>query len=69
MSSVSVNRWFLVFGHPAVAGRVLYLFGHFLGIVSLVFSKFWDGSRNPYEVVRDRAGFLRKRLLPPKLGK
>ena len=29
------------------------LSAHFLGIVSLVFSKFWHGARNPYEVVRD----------------
>ena len=30
------------------------LSGSFLGIVSLVFSKFWDGARNLYEVVHDR---------------
>ena len=42
---------------------------HFLGIVSLVFSKFWHGARNPYEIVRDRAGFFSKVFLPPKLGK
>ena len=33
------------------------LSGRFLGIVSLVFSKFWHPARNPYEVVRDRGGF------------
>ena len=27
------------------------LFGRFLGIVSLVFSEFWHGARNSYEVV------------------
>ena len=26
---------------------------HFLGFVSLVFSKLWHGARNPYEVVRN----------------
>ena len=26
---------------------------HFLGIVSIVFSEFWQGARNPYEVVYD----------------
>ena len=31
------------------------LSGRFLWIVSLPFSKFWHGARNPYEVVRDRA--------------
>ena len=34
-----------------------HLFGCFLGIVSLVFSKFWHGSRNLNEVMRDRARF------------
>ena len=42
--------------------------GHFLRIVSLVFSKYWHGARNPYEFVRDRARFSRKIFLPPKLG-
>ena len=41
----------------------------FLGIVSLVFSKCWHGARNPYEVVRDRAGFSRKKFFAPKIGK
>ena len=52
-------------GTLAVAERVLQnrvcpsfrlsfgLSAHFLGIVSLVFSKFWHSARNPYEVVRD----------------
>ena len=66
----------------AVAGRVLWNrvcpssrppsvlpSRHFLGIVSLVFSKFWHGARNPYEVVRDRAGFSRKIFFAPKIGK
>ena len=30
---------------------------HFLGIRSLVFSKFWQGTRNPYEVVHDNRIF------------
>ena len=30
----------------------------FLGIRSLVFPKFWNGFRNPYEVVRDKTEFL-----------
>ena len=33
--------------------RRLRLSGDFRGIVALAFSKFWDGARNPYEVVRD----------------
>ena len=42
----------------------------FLGIGSLVFSKFWHGVRVPYEVVRERAGFFEeKKLLPQKWGK
>ena len=31
---------------------------------TLTFSKFWDGARNLYEVVCDRAGFSRKIFLP-----
>ena len=45
------------------------LSGRFLGIVSLVFSKFWHDARNPYEVLRDRAGFSRKKIFAQKLGK
>ena len=41
----------------------------FLGIVSVVFSKFCHGARNLYEVVLDRAGFFGKYFLPQKLGK
>ena len=46
-----------------------YLSGHFLGMVSLIFSKFWVGARNLYEVVRDRDGFSGKILFAPKMGK
>ena len=55
------------------------LFRHFLGTVSLVFSEFWHGARNPYARA-DRAGFSRKlcmteldfqkkNFLPKKVGK
>ena len=61
-------------GHPALAGRVLWssvclsfrLSRRFLRMVSLVFSKFWHGARNPREVVHDRAGFSRKKSFCPK---
>ena len=53
---------------PSVFPSVL-LSRYFLGIVSLVFSKFWYVPGNPYEDLRDRAGFSRKNVLPPKLGK
>ena len=68
------------FGLPAVAGRVLWnrvclsfrpsvlLSGCFLGIVSSVFSKFWHGAKNPYEVVQSQM-FQKICFLPPKLGK
>ena len=36
-------------------------FKRFLGMVSLVFSKFWHGARNPSEVVRCNAGFFKKK--------
>ena len=39
-----------------------------VGIGSLVFSKFWHGARNAYEVVCGRAGYFGKNL-PKKLGK
>ena len=42
---------------------------HFLGIISLDFSKFWHDARNPYEVVCDRARFFRKIFFAPKIGK
>ena len=42
--------------------------GFSLGILFLVFSKFWHGAINPYEVMRDTAGFW-KIALPQKLGK
>ena len=45
------------------------LSGRFLGIVLLVFSKFWCGARNPYKVVHGRAGFFRKNFFVPKTGK
>ena len=38
-------------------------------MVSLVFSKFWHGSRNPYEVVQDRAGFSGEKNFFSKIGK
>ena len=46
----------------------------FLGIVSLVFSEFWHGARNPYEVVCDSRIFWKKVFCPqiwgngPKMG-
>ena len=40
-----------------------------LGIVSLVFSEFWHGARNSYEVVLDRARFSGKKFLLQNLGK
>ena len=44
------------------------LSGHFLEIVSLIFSKFWHSGRIPCEVVRDRAGSFRKIFFAPKIG-
>ena len=38
---------------PSFRPSVLSLSRHFLKIVSLVFSKFWHGARNPYEAVCD----------------
>ena len=43
--------------------------GIFLLIVSLTFSKFWHGARNPNEVVHERAGFSRKCSFAPEMGK
>ena len=39
--------------------------GHFLGIVSLVFAKFWHGARNPYEVLQ----IFWEIFFTPKIGK
>ena len=41
----------------------------FLGILSLFFSKFWHDPRNPYKVVRARAGFSRKKFFASKIEK
>ena len=52
-------------GHPFISHSVLP-FGHFLGIVSVAFSKFCYVSRNPYEIVHGRAGFCEKIFFCPK---
>ena len=43
--------------------------GSFLGIWSLVFSNVWHDDRRLCGVVRDKAGFLYKILIAPKIGK
>ena len=50
--------------HPSVLPS-----GHFLGIVSLIFSKFGHSARNPYKVVCDRTRFSVKNVFAPKIGK
>ena len=69
------------FGAPVVARRFLwntvclsfypsfYLLGHFRGILSLIFSKFWHGAKNPYKVVHDKAGFSGGKISAIKFGK
>ena len=57
---------------PSVCPSILlsfHLSGRFLGIVSLVFSKFQHGARNPYEIVHDRTGFSGTNFFAPKIGK
>ena len=57
---------------PSICPPVLPSFslsGRFLGIVSLIFSKFWYGARTPCEVVCDRARFSRKIFFAPKIDK
>ena len=39
------------------------------GILSLVFSEFWHGARNPYEVGHGRARFSGKKIFALKFGK
>ena len=58
-----------VFGPVAVVAFV-FPSGRSLGIVLLVFSKFWHGARN-YEIVRNRVRFSRfsRFFSPKKLGK
>ena len=46
---------------PMKEGLFVLPFQRFLGMVSLVFSKFWHGARNPSEVVRGNAGFFQKK--------
>ena len=68
-NSANDSSFKVVIWPPAVVGRVLQnrvcpsfrpsfcWSGSFLEIASLVFSKFWHGARNLYEVVPDKAGF------------
>ena len=42
-------------------GLFVLPFQRFVGIVSLVFSKFWHGARNPSEVERGSAVFFKKK--------
>ena len=46
---------------PMKEGLSVLPFKRFLGMVSLVFSKFWHGARNPSEVVRGNAGIFKKK--------
>ena len=68
----------LFFGPPAVAGRVLWNTvcpsfrpsvcpGIFLELYHYFFSKFWHGTRNPFEVVCDKDGFSWKIFFAPKI--
>ena len=41
----------------------------FFGIVSLIFSKFCHGARNPCEIMCDRGGFYGIIPFPEKFGK
>ena len=68
-------RWYLEgsskIGSVCPSGlQSVHLSARFLGIVSLVFSKFWHVARNPYKDMRNRAGFSEKFFFwPQKLGK
>ena len=55
---------------PAAVVAFVFPSGRSLGIVLLVFSKFWHGARN-YEIVRNRVRFSRfsRFFSPTKLGK
>ena len=54
--------WFIL---QSVLLAPFCLFGRFLGIESLVFSKFWHGARNPYKVEQQSG----KKFYPQNLGK
>ena len=65
--------WNMVFG-PSFLSIFLSIFpsvllsGRFRGIVSLVFSKFLHGTRNPYEIGMTEPDFS-ERFFAPKIGK
>ena len=63
--SLSKNYLFSIPGgrrkDPMKEGLFVLPFQRFLGMVSLVFSKFWHGARNPSEVERGSAGFFKKK--------
>ena len=54
--------------HPSFRPS-FHLSGNFTETVSLIFSKFWHGARNPCEVVWERAGFSGKIFFVYKSGK
>ena len=47
----------------------LSLFRCFLGIASLIFSKFWHGARNHMKLCVTESDFPEKIFVPQKLGK
>ena len=71
--------WSALFEPPVVARRVFKINSVHpssvhpsvclgIGIVSLVFFRFWHGARNQYGVVHDRARFSRKKIFAQKTG-
>ena len=51
-TSMDDLRALQIIGTPEGSYETSFCFSRcFLGIVSLVFSKFWHGARNPYEAV------------------
>ena len=68
LMEASYEIWFV---HPVCLDILLSicLSGCFLGIKSLVFSKFWHIVKNPYEDEYNIAGSLEGKHLPQNLGK
>ena len=51
----------MIIGSALKSAPSVCLSRFFLGIGSLVFSKFWLGIKNPFEVMLDKAGFSEKK--------
>ena len=64
-----VSEWSYEIGSLCLPSRLCIFPSFGPSVLSSVFSIFWHGCRNPYEVVCDRTRYFGEKSLPPELGK